>query len=105
MDKPFSHRDFAESPDGSSPLQLKDGSRVAVVGGGPAGSFFAYFLREMAERFDREIDIVIYESRDFSGVGPGRRGHQPPVDRRPARDRFLHAAHRRRIRAHRYPAQ
>ena len=31
---------------------LEDGSRVAVIGGGPAGSFFAYFLRRMAATID-----------------------------------------------------
>lgn len=28
----------------ASTLELDDGSRVAVIGGGPAGSFFTYFL-------------------------------------------------------------
>ena len=27
-----------------SELDLDDGSRVGVIGGGPAGSYFAYFL-------------------------------------------------------------
>ena len=31
---------------------LRDGSRIAVVGGGPAGSFFSYFLLKMAEAID-----------------------------------------------------
>ncbi len=28
-------------------LVLEDGARVAVMGGGPAGSFFAYFLIDL----------------------------------------------------------
>ena len=52
-------------------LELVDGSRVAVIGGGPAGSFTSYFLLEMAERADLEIEVEIYEPRDFSCVAPG----------------------------------
>jgi len=55
---------------GSSGLRLENGSRVAVLGGGPAGSFFAYFLIEAAERIDLALDVDVYESRDFSRPGP-----------------------------------
>ena len=59
------------SPDlDNSSFQLEDGARVAVIGGGPAGSFFAYFLHELADRFGRELEVVIYEPRNYSGVGP-----------------------------------
>ncbi len=51
-------------------LQLVDGSRVAVIGGGPAGSFVSYFLLEMAERNGLELDVEIFEPRDFSWVAP-----------------------------------
>ena len=51
-------------------LQLVDGSRVAVIGGGPAGSFVSYFLLEMAERNGLELDVEIFEPRDFSNVAP-----------------------------------
>lgn len=50
-------------------LQLDDGARVAVIGGGPAGAFFAYFLLEMASRAGRQIDVDIYEPRDFKQAG------------------------------------
>jgi len=43
---------------------------VAVIGGGPAGSFFAYFLLEMAGRVDLNLHVDIYEPRDFSLPGP-----------------------------------
>jgi len=51
-------------------LFLDNGSRVAVIGGGPAGSFFTYFLFEMAERIGMELAVDIYEPRDFSNAGP-----------------------------------
>jgi flavin-dependent dehydrogenase len=51
-------------------LRLDNGSRVAVLGGGPAGSFFAYFLLEMAGRLGLEIELDLYEPRDFSRPAP-----------------------------------
>ena len=50
--------------------QLHDGSRVAVIGGGPAGSFTSFFLLEMAERAGLELQINIFEPRDFSCPAP-----------------------------------
>jgi len=54
----------------SNHVQLEDGSRVAVIGGGPAGSFFSYFLLTMADRIGMRLELDIYESRDFSALGP-----------------------------------
>ena len=51
-------------------LSLEDGQRVAVMGGGPAGSFFAYFLNVFAERAGMDLSVDIYEPRDFSAIGP-----------------------------------
>lgn len=50
--------------------RLEDGSRVAVVGGGPAGSLTAYFLLSLARRVDLNIRVDIYEPRDFTKSGP-----------------------------------
>ena len=52
-------------------FELDDGSRVGIIGGGPAGSMFAYFLLTFAERMDMELDVDIYEPRDFSQLAPG----------------------------------
>jgi len=52
-------------------LMLADSSRIGVIGGGPAGSFFAYFLLEMAEAVGVFLEVDIYEPRDFSLSGPG----------------------------------
>ena len=58
----------------ASSLILDDGARVAVVGGGPAGSF-SYFLLKMAEAVDLQVGIDIYEPRSFSRCGPGGCNH------------------------------
>ena len=61
-------RTFKAEPNEHS--ELVDGSRVGVVGGGPAGSFFSYFLLQLAERVGLSLHVDIYEPRDFEGVGP-----------------------------------
>jgi flavin-dependent dehydrogenase len=55
--------------------QLGDGSRIAVMGGGPAGSFFSYFLLDMAERAGIDLQVEIYEPQDFSRPGPAGCNH------------------------------
>ena len=50
--------------------QLDDGSRVGVIGGGPAGSFFSIFLLDIAERMGMDIQVDIYEPRDYTRPGP-----------------------------------
>ena len=42
---------------------LQDGDRVAIVGGGPAGSFFALHLLREARRLSRCLDVVIVEKK------------------------------------------
>jgi len=61
--------------DEGSDLTLKDGSRVAVIGGGPAGSFFAFFLLKMAEAIDLDVGVDIYEPRSFQHCGPAGCNH------------------------------
>lgn len=51
-------------------LALEDGSRVAIVGGGPAGSLSAYFLLTFAARMDLDLRVDVYEPRDFTKPGP-----------------------------------
>lgn len=53
-----------------SHLTLKDNSRIIIIGGGPAGCFFAlHALRLMKDR-GIKLDITILEQRDFSVPGP-----------------------------------
>jgi NADH:ubiquinone reductase (H+-translocating) len=53
----------------SEKCELTESSRVAVVGGGPAGCFFALYLIHYAREYGIRPDITIYEPRDFGGSG------------------------------------
>ena len=57
-------------PGGGPELKLEDGARVGVIGAGPAGSLFAYFLLEIASRVDLDLHVDIFESRDFLQSSP-----------------------------------
>ena len=48
---------------------IEDGARIGVIGGGPAGSLFAYFLLTFARRLDLDVCLDIYEPRDFTRPG------------------------------------
>src|ERR1035437_7474224 len=48
---------------------LQNDDRVAVVGGGPAGSFFAIHLLREARRLNRHLDVVIVEKRGPADLG------------------------------------
>lgn len=50
-------------------LTLEDGSKIAVIGGGPAGSFFTYFTLDYAKRLGIEIEIDVYEAKNFNLTG------------------------------------
>lgn len=56
-------------------LSLEEGARIAVVGGGPAGSFFSYFLLSMADAVDLPVTLDIYEPRHFTHSGPAGCNH------------------------------
>jgi len=58
--------DTRHSPDWT----LGDGSRIGVIGSGPAGSFFSYFLFDLAHRTGIDLEVDLYESRDFTRPAP-----------------------------------
>ncbi|UCG38042.1 MAG: hypothetical protein JSV00_07510, partial [bacterium] len=64
-----------DGPHSEDALSLKDGDRIAVIGGGPAGSFFAYFTLKMARMLGRDIGITIFEPKNFLGKGPAGCNH------------------------------
>ena len=45
------------------PEHLNDGDRVAVVGGGPAGSFFAIEILKEAKRLGRRLEVIVIERK------------------------------------------
>ena len=49
---------------------LEDGARVGVIGGGPAGSFFAIFVLDLAGRAGLRLSVDVYEPKDFRVEGP-----------------------------------
>jgi len=56
-------------------MSLKDGSRIAVIGAGPAGSMFSYFFLNMAEMMGLDVGVDIYEPRRFCHRGPAGCNH------------------------------
>ena len=61
---------------GSKPTKpLHDGSRIAVIGAGPAGSMFSYFLLNMADSVALDVQVDLYEPRHFCHRGPAGCNH------------------------------
>jgi len=56
-------------------IELVDGSRIAVIGGGPAGSFFGYYALDYARRFDLDLQLDIFEAKDFTKIGAAGCNH------------------------------
>ena len=50
-------------------MQLTDHSRIIIVGGGPAGSFFALYLRMFGEMAGVHPKITIYQDRSLDKPG------------------------------------
>lgn len=51
-------------------FRLRNGSRIAVIGGGPAGAFFAHFASKLAHRNGLDIPLTIFDGKDFLMPGP-----------------------------------
>ena len=49
---------------------LHNGAQIAVVGGGPTGSFFSIFALKMAKMMEKSVQVTIYEPKDFTKDGP-----------------------------------
>lgn len=66
---------FASDPAAEEGAALGDGDRIAVIGGGPAGSFFSFFLLQLADTIDLDVAVDIYEPRRFTHTGPAGCNH------------------------------
>ncbi|MBS1257951.1 MAG: hypothetical protein MAG551_01004 [Candidatus Scalindua arabica] len=51
-------------------LRLRNNSNIAIIGGGPAGSFFANDAIKNAKKLGINIQITIFNGKDFSQRGP-----------------------------------
>jgi flavin-dependent dehydrogenase len=65
----------AASGQGGRAMELVDGSRVGIIGGGPAGSFFSFFLLRMAESIGLQLVVEVLEPRFFRHRGPAGCNH------------------------------
>lgn len=65
----------AEKNRPGSSKELVDGSRIAVIGAGPAGSMFSYFLLKMAATMALDLKLDLYEPRRFCHRGPAGCNH------------------------------
>ncbi|MGR3178504.1 MAG: hypothetical protein ACUZ8E_10650, partial [Candidatus Anammoxibacter sp.] len=50
-------------------LALENGSKIVIVGGGPAGSFFANFALHLAKEKGIDISVKIFDRRSFTNCG------------------------------------
>ncbi|NOR14034.1 MAG: hypothetical protein GQ545_12345 [Candidatus Aminicenantes bacterium] len=51
-------------------LKLESGARIASIGGGPAGSFFAHFIHKFAKQKGIQLATTIFDGKDFLQKGP-----------------------------------
>ncbi len=65
----------APKPHKGEAMTLEDGSRVAVIGAGPAGSMFSYFFLGMAEKIGLDVSVDMFEPRRFCHRGPAGCNH------------------------------
>lgn len=49
---------------------LKNGSRVGVIGGGPAGALFAHFALRYARASDLYLRVTLFDGKSFAKAGP-----------------------------------
>lgn len=54
---------------------LEDGAQIAVIGGGPTGSFFSIFALKMAKMIGKELQVTVFDPKDFSKQGPSGCNH------------------------------
>lgn len=51
-------------------LALHNGSRIAIVGAGPAGTFFAHFALKLARQKGLQVAVALFDGKSFLRSGP-----------------------------------
>ena len=51
-------------------LTLRNDCRIAIIGGGPAGVFFAHFIHKYLAELKKQASITIFDGKDFLVPGP-----------------------------------
>ena len=51
-------------------IRLRNGDRICIVGGGPAGSLAAMQLLKLAEEYGLDLDVLVFEPHDACTPGP-----------------------------------
>jgi flavin-dependent dehydrogenase len=54
----------------ASNKKIETGSKIVIIGGGPAGCFFALYLLHYGRERGIKPEITIYEQRNFDAMGP-----------------------------------
>lgn len=54
----------------NSTMPLADGAEIAVIGGGPAGSFFSIYALKLAKDLGKKIHLKIFDRKTFTHQGP-----------------------------------
>ena len=55
---------------GLQDLVLKNRSKIGVIGGGPAGTFFSFFAAKLAHQKGLDVTIYLFDGKDFTRTGP-----------------------------------
>ncbi|MFC2021426.1 FAD-dependent oxidoreductase [Chloroflexota bacterium] len=50
--------------------KIETNSKIAIIGGGPTGSFFALYILHYARQRGIQPEVTIYQERNFSELGP-----------------------------------
>src|SRR3989338_2470281 len=66
---------YPKSNNGYAKMNIKNGSHIGIIGGGPAGSLFNYFILDIANRLGIDIQVDIYDGKDFCKFGPAGCNH------------------------------
>lgn len=56
--------------EGHSNLPLPEGAEIAVIGGGPAGSFFSIYALKLANDLGKKVRLKIFDRKTFTNQGP-----------------------------------